>query len=206
MDEIDVFDRLGSISVPQFALTFAEDEERSIKLAEHKAWLQKIRHERPSTTVPYKVGVYIRYYNQTKYENYIAFHKKEFADTIALCPKWELVDYYIDSGQSAPNMETAKEWSRLLCDAMDGKVNLILTQKISNVSKKIKEVTFCARILAAQDPPIGMYFISEDLFTLATYYQNDLHDTYFLPQETAEMLPEGENETLTDAGGQIDVG
>lgn len=206
MDEIDVFDRLGSISVPQFALTFAEDEERSIKLAEHKAWLQKIRHERPSTTVPYKVGVYIRYYNQTKYENYIAFHKKEFADTIALCPKWELVDYYIDSGQSAPNMETAKEWSRLLCDAMDGKVNLILTQKISNVSKKIKEVTFCARILAAQDPPIGMYFISEDLFTLATYYQNDLHDTYFLPQETAEMLPEGETEILTEAGGQIDVG
>ena len=206
MDEIDVFDRLGSISVPQFALTFAEDEERSIKLAEHKAWLQKIRHERPSTTVPYKVGVYIRYYNQTKYENYIAFHKKEFADTIALCPKWELVDYYIDSGQSAPNMETAKEWSRLLCDAMDGKVNLILTQKISNVSKKIKEVTFCARILAAQDPPIGMYFISEDLFTLATYYQNDLHDTYFLPQETAEMLPEDETEILTDAGGQIDVG
>ena len=203
MNEVDVFDKLGSISVPQFSLTFAEDEERSIKLAEHRTWLQKIRHERPDTAEHYKIGVYIRYYNQTKYENYIAFHKKEFADTIALCPNWELVDYYIDAGQSAPNMETAKEWSRLLCDAMDGKVNLILTQKISNVSKKIKEVTFCSRILAAQDPPIGIYFISEDLFTLATYYQNDLRDTYFLPQETAEMLPEGEN--LKDAGGQIDA-
>ncbi len=54
--------------------------------------------------------------------------------------------FYVDEGQSAPNMETAPEWSRLLCDAMDGKVDLIITQKVSNVSRKMHEVTLCSRI------------------------------------------------------------
>ena len=193
MDELDIYEKLSEISTPQFSLTFGDESERAIKIAEHKTWLQSIRHERPNTSVPYKVGIYIRFFNQTKYDNYLAYHKKEFLDTIGLCPNWELVDFYIDEGQSAPNMETAKEWSRLLCDAMDGKVNLIITQKISNVSKKIHEVTFCSRILAGQKPPIGIYFISEDIFTLASYYQNDLHDTQFLPSGM-ELLPDSDDE------------
>jgi hypothetical protein len=87
-------------------------------------------------------------------------------------------------------MEPAPEWSRLLCDAMDGKVDLILTQKVSNVSKKMPEVTFCSCILARQNPPIGIYFISEDIYTLASYYQEDIKDTYFLPGPDWKLLPD----------------
>ena len=89
-------------------------------------------------------------------------------------------------------LESAPAWSRLLEDAMNGKVNLIITQKVSNVSKKIQEVTICARLLAAQNPPIGIYFISEDIFTLASYYQNDLRDTFFLPGPDWKLLPDEE--------------
>ena len=99
------------------------------------------------------------------------------------------MDFYIDDGAVAPNMESAPEWCRLLNDAFEGKVDLILTQKISNVSKKPAEITFCARMLAAQEHPIGIYFISVDLFTLASYYRDDLKDTYFLPKETEAALP-----------------
>ena len=93
MQEVEVFDKLNAIATPQFAMTFGEDTEQAIKIAEHKSWLSSIRHERPATHTPFKVGVYIRYFNQTKYENYLAYHKKQFADTIALCPKWTLVDF-----------------------------------------------------------------------------------------------------------------
>lgn len=192
MDELQVFDKLNSIATPQFTLTFGDDSEQAIKIAEHKSWLQSIRREYPSTTVPFKIGVYIRYFNQTKYENYLSYHKKQFRDTIALCPLWTLVDFYVDEGQSAPNMESAPEWSRLLCDAMDGKVNLILTQKVSNVSKKIHEVTLCSRILAKQTPPIGIYFISEDIYTLASYYQNDMSDIEFFPSADWQVLPDND--------------
>ena len=61
-------------------------------------------------------------------------------------------------------------------DCVDGKVDLILTQLISSVSKDPHELSFTARMLAAQRHPIGIYFISEDVFTLASYYLEDLRD------------------------------
>ena len=181
-------------ATPQFAMVFGDDNELTRKVVEHREWLKSIRHERPNPEVPFRVGIYIRYFNQTKYENYLDYHRKQFADTIALCPKWTLVDFYIDEGATAPNMENAPAWSQLLDDCMDGKINLIITQKVSNVSKRTAEVTLCARLLAAQKKPIGIYFISEDIFTLASYYRDDLKDPFFLPSPDWEPLPDTEEE------------
>lgn len=192
MEEIDIHKKLAEIeAAPQFSMIFGEDSEKAELLAEHKIWLQTIRKERPLASTPYKIGIYIRYFNQTRYENYLEFHKKGFLDTIALCPKWELIDFYIDEGSSTPNMENAPGWCRMLEDCMTGKVNLIITQKVSNVSKKPQEITILSRLLAAQKPPVGIYFISEDIFTLASYYMQDMKDTCFFP-EGWEVLPDGE--------------
>ena len=87
----------------------------------------------------------------------------------------------------------------MMNDCMDGKVNLILTQKVSNVSRKINEIIFCSRLLAASNPPIGIYFISEDLYTLASYYQEDLRDTFFLPSPDWKLFPD-ENEDRKTIG------
>ena len=131
-----------------------------------------------------------------KYENYLDYPKKQFIDTISLCPNWELVDFYVDEGISAPNMESAKDWCRLLEDCFSGRVDLIITQKVSNVSRKPMEVSLIARVLAAQKKPVGIYFISEDLFTLASYYQKDLHEQKVLPEgwmvlsDNEDALPE----------------
>ena len=193
MEELDVFDKLEEISaVTQYGEFFGDDADKAKQITAHKAWLQNIRHEKPNVNRPYRIGVYIRYFNQTKYDNYLSYHKKQFSDTIALCPKWELVDFYIDNGASSPNMETAVEWSRLIEDCMAGKVDLILTQKISNVSRNPAEIAFCARMLAAQPHPIGIYFISEDVFTLASYYLEDLHDPEFLPTPDWQVLPDNQ--------------
>jgi len=195
MSEIDVFERMNEIATtPQFSLIFGENSEQARKIAEHRDWLKSIRHERPNTEVPFKVGIYIRYFNQTRYDNYLAYHKKQFADTVALCPKWTLVDFYIDEGSTAPNMETAPAWSQLLEDCFDGKIDLIITQKVSNVSKRPFEVNLCARLLAAQQHPIGIYFISEDIFTLSSYYQNDLKDPFFFPSPDWKILSDTEEE------------
>lgn len=195
MNEIDVYQKMNEIvETPQFSLIFGDISEQSQKIMAHREWLKGIRHERPNPEVPFKVGIYIRYFNQTRYENYLSFHKKQFEDTIALCPKWTLVDFYIDEGSTAPHMETAPEWGRLLDNCFEGKVNLIITQKVSNVAKGTFDVTFCSRILAAQEPPIGIYFISEDIFTLASYYQDDLRDPFFLPSPDWEVLPDTEPE------------
>ncbi len=138
-------------------------------------------NEKPLPKHCYKVAVYIRYYNQTRYENYLECHKKQFLDTLSLCPNWEFVGFYVDEGSVAPLMENAPEWSRLIDDCCDGKVNLIITQKTGNISKYLSEITFCCRLLASLQNPVGIYFVSEDIFTLASYHTEDLKSDYFLP-------------------------
>ena len=100
---------------------------------------------------------------------------------------------YKDEGQTAPNMENAPEWKRLIDDCFTGKIDLIITQKVSNVVRKDgeRQITFLASILAAQEHPVGIYFVSENIFTLATYYTDDMFSLEFFP-EGHKTLCDGE--------------
>ena len=158
-----------------------KDDPKAKTLARHKLWLASIEHEYPMPYTPFRIGVYIRYFNQTKHKDYIEKHIQQFTDDIALCPAWTLVDFYIDKGMKAPGMEYSKEWCRLLGDCFEGKVDLIVTQKTTSVSSDPEELGFIARILAAQEHPIGIYFISDDIYTLASYYRADLKNSNILP-------------------------
>lgn len=180
--------------MPSFDFLFQQENEAQTLLAEHRAWLKSIKHERPMPSHHYRIAVYIRYFNQTRYDNYLEKHKKNFLDTLELCPNWDFVGFYIDEGSTAPNMESAPEWSRLLQDCFDGRVDLVLTQKASNISRKQSEITFCSRLLAALEKPVGIYFISEDIFTLASYYQEDLKDPFFYPTADWKVLPDDETQ------------
>ena len=200
-----------------------KEDPNKIKYAKHKLWLDSLQHEYPMPYVKYRVGVYIRFFNQTKYsdEVYLEKHKAQFREDVACCPLWNLVDFYVDQGSAAPSMEYSKEWLRLLDDCFAGKVNLIVTQKVSNVSSDPGEIAFVARILANQKPPVGIYFISEDIFTLGSYYWADMKDEGFvapgwkslppddldlLPPATSIPLPEGNNKGTAvdpDAAGEV---
>lgn len=193
MNELELYSVAPSDENP-FSNMFGDSSEQARMIADHKHWLKTIRHETPNPAVSFRVGIYIRFFNQTKYEDYLDNHKKQYLDTMALCPNWTLVDFYIDEGSTAPSMRSAPEWSRLLNDAMGGKVDLIITQKVSNVSRSPEEITFCSRILATQTPPVGIYFVSEDIYTLASYYREDLRDPFFMPSEDWELLPDDEDE------------
>ena len=182
---------LEKTEYPSFELCLSENWDSPL-VAQHKQWLKTIRHETPNPKIPFKVAVYIRYFNQTKYDDYLERNKEVFRATLAQYPMWEFVGFYIDNGSTAPNMESAVAWSKLLSDWDEGKVNLIITQKISNVSRKIHEVSICARILAARNPPVGIYFISEDMYTLASYYRDDLREPCFFPTPDWEILPDDE--------------
>ena len=175
--------------MPSFDFTLEAETAQQTMIAEHRAWLKSIKHERPLPQHPYKVAVYIRYFNQTKHDDYLEYHKQQFLNTISLCPNWDFMGFYVDEGGTAPNMENAEAWSKLLQDCYEEKINLIITQKTSNVSKNHIELSFCARILAALKKTVGIYFISEDIFTLASYYQDDLKDPFFLPGPDWQLLP-----------------
>jgi hypothetical protein len=161
--------------------------------------------EKPEKNKHFRVGLYIRYFNQTKYEDYLDYHKKALLQEMELYPNWTVVGFYIDYGQTAPNMENAPEWSRLLHDCEEGKVDLIITQKVSDVSRKEFEIAFCSRLLASLEHPVGIYFIAEEIYTLSPRNMEDLRDTWF--SEGTEPIEQWAlthqdliNRLLTDGG------
>ena len=184
---------LEETEYPSFDLCLGENMVSPL-VAQHRQWLKTIRHEVPNPKIPFKVAVYIRFFNQTKYrdEEYLERNKEVFRATLAQYPMWEFVGFYIDNGSTAPYMENSTAWSELLSDCDAGKVDLIITQKVSNVSRNAQEMAICARMLAARKPPVGIYFISEDLYTLASYYRDDLREPCFLPTPDWKILPDDE--------------
>lgn len=174
----------GSNKDHMVAFPFAPEEkkiEKADRLAEYRANMLTRKRERPDPNLHMRVAVYIRYFNTTEHENYLDVIKSRYDAVFAVCKNWEFVGFYIDEGATAPVMERAEAWSQLLCDCMDNKVDLIVTKKISDVSKIISEMTICARILASLEHPVAIYFESNDVFTGASYFQNDLRDTDFFP-------------------------
>ena len=55
--------------MPSFDFLLDEGTQSQSRLAEHRIWLKNIKHERPLPKDYFKVAVYIRYFNQTRYEN-----------------------------------------------------------------------------------------------------------------------------------------
>lgn len=47
-----------------------KENPKKAALARHRLWLDSIPYEYPMPYTPYKIGVYIRYFNQTRHENY----------------------------------------------------------------------------------------------------------------------------------------
>lgn len=66
MEELDIYQKMTEIASPE-AFVLMTGSEWAQKIADHKAWLGSIRRERPNPADHYKVAVYIRYFNQTRY-------------------------------------------------------------------------------------------------------------------------------------------
>ena len=129
-----------------------------------------------------RVGVYVRVSTDEIHQSLsYELQKTYYEDFVIRHPKWKLVDIYADEGISGTSLKHRDEFNRMIADAKAGKIDLIITQKVSNVSKNPQELSFCARMLASLPHPVGIYFVSEDIFTLATYYMDDLRDYEFLP-------------------------
>lgn len=86
MEEIDIHAKLAQIeTAPHFSMIFDGDTERAEMIADHLIWLHSIRRERPLVSRPFKAGIYIRYFNQTRYENYLLTSTRRALSTPWLC-------------------------------------------------------------------------------------------------------------------------
>ena len=86
-----------------------------------------------------------------------------FAKRIEANPQWELVEIYQDEGISATTVEKRLGFQEMIADAVDGKIDLILTKSISRFGRNIVDILDNLQTLSALNPPVSVEFETEGI-------------------------------------------
>ncbi len=77
---------------------------------------------------------------------------------------WEFVDVYTDEGISATNTKRREGFNRMVQDALDGKIDLIVTKSVSRFARNT--VDSLATVRKLKDAGVEVYFEKENIWTL----------------------------------------
>jgi len=77
---------------------------------------------------------------------------------------WEFVDIYTDDGISATNTKHREGFRRMIADALDGKIDLIVTKSVSRFARNTVDSLTTVRQL--KEKGIEIYFEKENIWTL----------------------------------------
>lgn len=86
-----------------------------------------------------------------------------FTKRIENNPNWELVEIYQDEGISATSIQKRLGFQKMIADAVDGKIDLILTKSISRFGRNIVDILENLRTLSALTPPVSVEFETEGI-------------------------------------------
>lgn len=167
----------------------SEDVLDVIPAKEHEDFYKSEVHKR--------VAVYARVStddpNQTSsYE----LQKNHYEDLVNRRPNWDLVDIYADEGISGTSLQHRDSFLRMIEDCRQGKIDLIVTKSVSRFARNIIDCIGYVRQLKAADPPIGVFFETENIFTLDENSEMSLSFIATLAQEESHTKSEIMNSSI----------
>ncbi|MDL2292564.1 recombinase family protein [Acholeplasma sp. OttesenSCG-928-E16] len=96
----------------------------------------------------------------TSYEAQVTYYSKFIQDN----PKWEYVKVYADEGITGTNTKNRQSFKEMINDALEGKIDLIITKSISRFARNTLDTISYVRKLKAKG--IEVYFEKENLWSL----------------------------------------
>lgn len=82
-------------------------------------------------------------------------------------PNWDLRKIYPDKGISGTSLKNRERFNEMLDDCWAGKYDLIVTKSVSRFARNLVDCISLVRKLKAHNPPIGVFFETDNLFTLS---------------------------------------
>ena len=79
-------------------------------------------------------------------------------------PEWEFVRVYTDEGISAVNTKKREGFNQMVRDALDGKIDLIVTKSVSRFARNTVDSLVTVRKL--KEKGVEVYFEKENIYTL----------------------------------------
>ena len=114
-----------------------------------------------------RVAVYARVStgdpNQTSsYE----LQKNYYQDMVSRRAGWHLLRIYADEGISGTTLQHRDAFLQMIRECEEGKIDLIVTKSVSRFARNILDCIGQVRKLAALPQPVGVFFETENIYTL----------------------------------------
>ena len=120
--------------------------------------------EAPAPFKKLRVAAYCRVSTQEEQQvSSFEMQVHHFTKRIEANPEWEMVEIYQDEGISATTIEKRLGFQKMIADAVDGKIDLILTKSISRFGRNIVDILNNLRTLSALNPPVSVEFETEGI-------------------------------------------
>lgn len=121
---------------------------------------------------------------QTSYNSQI----KHYSEQIKSNPEWEFVGIYADEGISGTQVKKRTEFMRMIDDALNGKIDIIIAKSISRFARNTLDTLKYVRLLREHN--VDVYFEKENIHTL------ELDSEMFLTLYSAFAQAESESTSL----------
>lgn len=144
-----------------------------------------------------RVGVYARVStDDPRQTSSYELQKNYYNDLVSRRPDWNLVDIYADEGISGTSLAHRDEFKRMIADCEAGKLDLIVTKSISRFARNLMDCVGHIRKLKALDPPVGVFFETEHVYTLDANSEMTLSFMATLAQEESHTKSEIMNASI----------
>ncbi|MCC8121974.1 MAG: recombinase family protein [Oscillospiraceae bacterium] len=92
--------------------------------------------------------------------------KNYYRDAIDRHPSWKLSEIYADEGITGTSLHHRDAFIKMIRDCKEGKIDLIITKSVSRFARNVLDCIGHVRELKALQPPIGVFFETENIYTL----------------------------------------
>ncbi len=143
------------------------------------------------------VAVYVRVSTEDpRQTSSYELQKNHYQDVVNKHPDWKLVGIYADEGISGTSLQHREAFLQMIRDCHDGKINLIITKSVSRFARNLLDCIGYVRELASLEPPVGIFFETENIYTLKKNSELSLSIIATLAQEESHNKSEIMNASI----------
>ena len=81
-------------------------------------------------------------------------------------PNWDLRHIYADEGISGTSLKNRDEFNAMIAACREGRYDLVVTKSVSRFARNLVDCISLIRMLKGLNPPVGVYFETDNLYTL----------------------------------------
>ena len=108
-------------------------------------------------------------------------------------PNWELKHIYADEGISGTSLKNRDAFNSMIEACRNGEYDLIITKSVSRFARNLVDCISLIRMLKGLTPPVGVFFETDNLYTLGANNELMLSFLATIAQEESVKKSEAMN-------------